>query len=226
MNQKAIHIHSKLIYHPNNLFDVESGWYTNKELKNKANNVLLFWLKLFHEAEYKRSTLIKYGISTTTCDYIINGVWKMFINVYDFAMNKWLIIHSMKNKYFHFGRDVFEPNELDSWYKIFNRAGMWFGSQDIDDETIRPEIYDWPGNSIENNEVATEIVNSYNNLVKAKTIKEKIISTTIALNTMHHTGELVTMSGLLDEDKLNYLSNLPKKPWDGELYKEFGIKIS
>ena len=45
----------------------------------------------------------------------------------------------------------------------------------------------------------------------------------MALNAVHHSGPMLERWGVEYKD-WDRLSNLNKKPWDTELYKEFGIK--
>ena len=159
----------------------ELGHDTYYNMRDRIHNiqgkVLYFWLKIFHEAEYKRNVLAKYGINTSDLDITITKIFELFKIIYNNVRDVYMGAHeSMAN----------DP-DLPHYKQIDDGLSL---------------------------------------LKNAKTLNKQIIAVTICLNIVHESGNLLEDYFGLSKTQLDDLSNLPKKQWDRELYKEFGIKIA
>ena len=194
--------------------DVRSRYYSGND--KKFSEIMLFWLEKFHEAEYKRYKLKQYGIECPECDRIINAVFNWCRQKMYYEYQVWFIIHKYKNDLLNFKGVLTSWDNLGAFFSDDNGNPLGYP------ESGKPEDFEGADPKVDN--IYTDQYLPTKALFdKAKTIDDKIVAVTMALNAVHHNGPMLERWGL-EEKEMDRLSNLNKKPWDTELYKEFGIK--
>lgn len=91
-----LNIDEAINYFTTHIFELEhnyeelghEAYYNMRDrIHNIQGRVLYFWLKIFHEAEYKRNVLAKYGINTSDLDIIITKIFELFKTIYTNVYN-------------------------------------------------------------------------------------------------------------------------------------------
>ena len=194
----------------------EGDWFENTIPREDMQhyNRLIKWFELFHEAEYKRNILKRYGIECKECDKIIQTSFLYFKRLFDIVSNKWLLNHNCINSFFDF-RNL----KLEDWDMIESHSPT-------DTEIERYKTPDnWPGNNPNDFIIYKKVIKPLKQRIdNANTYEDKIIAITLILNALHQNGYLLDYGGF-DQKDLERLSNLPTNKWNGELYKEFQIKL-
>lgn len=181
---------------------------------------LLKWFTLFHEAEYKRGIMQKYGIECPDCDNIINIMFEYVKKKNYLITQQWLLWHHYENDFFD------AKGHLKDW-KFLNDQSV--------DRSGDPRNYKFHSVTDVNPEYpdTERVLKDFNYtrqlLEKAKTIPEKVIAITKTFNVYHHRGSIIADYWGLGDDAFMELESIltnsqVAKKWNAELYKEFGIK--
>ena len=193
----------------------DGGWFDGDYAfsENQTKKVIQC-LKIFHEAEYKFSFLKQHNIQCKECINIIDKTFNYIKTKFYFTAQYWLLAHNCVNDFFNF-----KTLNIQDWDDIEN-----WGPGDEEQKKYKTPS-DWPGNDPENFDVYVDQIRPITQrLETARTIEEKIVAITIALNSIHTNGQMLEYGGF-DPDDLTLLSNLDARVWKKEINKEFGIRF-